>query len=293
MYTFIENIEDLAFLNDELINKSYVAIDTEFRRTSKDNMKLALMQVNDGEEIYLIDTVQIKEPKNAANFLFSKDVLKILHSCKEDLEAIFSWSNQKMENIFDTQLANSFLENEYSISYQGLVEKKLGIILNKKETRSNWLKRPLSDDQLKYAALDVEYLIPLYLEQKELLRSSGKNYWHDEDIQKLVSNTFENQMSENNIRRSIPREQENELLYKLNLKVNEIAKQERINPTLFFSKKAQKDLLRIALLEGADPAFREITPWRKKLLKISLEININLDFLPVNLLLLAVFINSV
>ena len=267
MYTFIENIEDLAFLNDELINKPYVAIDTEFRRTSKDNMKLALMQVNDGEEIYLIDTVQIKEPKNAANFLFSKDVLKILHSCKEDLEAIFSWSNQKMENIFDTQLANSFLENEYSISYQGLVEKKLGIILNKKETRSNWLKRPLSDDQLKYAALDVEYLIPLYLEQKELLRSSGKNYWHDEDIQKLVSNTFENQMSEDNIRRSIPREQENELLYKLNLKVNEIAKQERINSTLFFSKKAQKDLLRIALLEGADPAFREITPWRKKLLK--------------------------
>ena len=267
MYTFIENLEDLAFLNDELIDKPYVAIDTEFRRTSKDNMKLALMQVNDGEEIYLIDTVQIKEPKNAANFLFSKDVLKILHSCKEDLEAIFSWSNQKMENIFDTQLANSFLENEYSISYQGLVEKKLGIILNKKETRSNWLKRPLSDDQLKYAALDVEYLIPLYLEQKELLRSSGKNYWHDEDIQKLVSNTFENQMSENNIRRSIPREQENELLYKLNLKVNEIAKQERINPTLFFSKKAQKDLLRIALLEGAGPAFNEITPWRKKLLK--------------------------
>ena len=267
MYTFIENIEDLAFLNNELIDKPYVAIDTEFRRTSKDNMKLALMQVNDGEEIYLIDTVQIKEPKNAANFLFSNYVLKILHSCKEDLEAIFSWSNQKMENIFDTQLANSFLENEYSISYQGLVEKKLGIILNKKETRSNWLKRPLSDDQLKYAALDVEYLIPLYLEQKELLRSSGKNYWHDEDIQKLVSNTFENQMSENNIRRSIPREQENELLYKLNLKVNEIAKQERINPTLFFSKKAQKDLLRIALLEGADPAFREITPWREKLLK--------------------------
>ena len=228
----------MAFLNDELINKPYVAIDTEFRRTSKDNMKLALMQVNDGEEIYLIDTVQIKEPKNAANFLFSKDVLKILHSCKEDLEAIFL-VKQKMENIFDTQLANSFLENEYSISYQGLVEKKLGIILNKK-TRSNWLKRPLSDDQLKYAALDVEYLIPLYLEQKELLRSSGKNYWHDEDIQKLVSNTFENQMSENNIRRSIPREQENELLYKLNLKVNEIAKQERINSTLFSLRKLRK-----------------------------------------------------
>ena len=83
MYTFIENIEDLAFLNDELIDKPYVAIDTEFRRTSKDNMKLALLQVNDGEEIYLIDTVQIKEPKNAANFLSQKMSLKFFIRVKK------------------------------------------------------------------------------------------------------------------------------------------------------------------------------------------------------------------
>ena len=162
MFTFIDSIDDLAYLNKELSQKPYLGIDTEFRRTTKDNMRLALLQVNDEEEIYLIDAIQIRDPREHANFLFSESVLKILHSCKEDLEAIFAWTNNEVVNIFDTQIANSFLDGEYTIGYQGLVEQELGIFLDKNETRSNWIRRPLSDSQLKYAALDVEYLIHLY-----------------------------------------------------------------------------------------------------------------------------------
>ena len=148
MFTIIDSIQDLAFLNKELLEKPYLGVDTEFRRTTKDNMKLALLQINDGEEIYLIDTIEIQDPLDHVSFLFSDTVVKIFHSCKEDLEAIFSWTKKEMMNIFDTQLANSFLEDEYSVSYQSLVKKKLDIDLEKKETRSNWLRRPLSDFQL-------------------------------------------------------------------------------------------------------------------------------------------------
>ena len=190
MFTFIETLEDLNFLNQELLSKPYVAVDTEFRRTKKDNMKLALLQVNDDEEIYLIDTVLIDDPQDNASFLFSKDVVKVFHSFKEDLEAIYSWTNHHMLNIFDTQIANALLEGEYSISYQGLVEKQLGIFLDKKETRSNWLRRPLTDSQLKYAALDVEYLIHLFLEQRQELVHSNKVEWLNQDVEKTVHNTF-------------------------------------------------------------------------------------------------------
>ena len=55
----IETNADLEFLNQELLLKPYIGIDTEFRRTSKDNMRLALLQINDGEEIYIIDTTVI------------------------------------------------------------------------------------------------------------------------------------------------------------------------------------------------------------------------------------------
>ena len=267
MFTFIDSIEDLAFLNQELLQKPFLGLDTEFRRTTKDNMRLALLQIKDDDEIYLIDAITIDDPKEHASFLFSDHVVKIFHSCKEDLEAIYSWTNKEMLNIFDTQLANSFLNDDYSIGYQGLVEKKLGIVLDKKETRSNWIRRPLSDEQLKYAALDVEYLIHLYIEQVEELSTSSKLDWHNQEIQKLIKNTFNPTFVFEELSRIISKAEENELLYKFNKIVVEIAARENINPTLFFSKKFQKDFLRLVYLQGLDVAFKQITPWRKELIR--------------------------
>lgn len=267
MYTFIDSLEDLAFLNKELLSKPYIGIDTEFRRTSKDNMKLALLQINDEEEIFLIDTLLIKDPQDQVSFLYSNEVVKIFHSCKEDLEAVYSWTNHEMVNIFDTQLAHSFLEDDYSISYQNLVEKKLGLFLEKKETRSNWMRRPLSDAQLKYAALDVEYLIYIYKEQIEELEQSKKLDWHNEDIEKLKKQIFQPELFFEEPQRMISRTQENFLLDSLNKSVVEIARNENINQTLFFSKKAQKDFLRCVLFYGIELACKELTHWRSNLIK--------------------------
>ena len=266
MYTFIDSIDDLAFLNEELLKKPYVGVDTEFRRTTKDNMRLALLQINDGEEIFIIDPLKIDSPTQQTSFLFDKDVTKILHSCKEDLEAIYAWTNEKMQNVFDTQLANSFLEDEYSVSYQNLVEKKLGIVLDKGETRSNWLRRPLSDSQLKYAALDVEYLINIYFEQKKELDLSNKLPWLKEDVEKLIDFTLHSRVDYEEAPRTLPKAQENELLQRFNTLIEEIATREGINVTLFFSKKAQKEFLRKVLIQGVERAFDNLTEWRKGLL---------------------------
>ena len=267
MFTFIDSHENLEFLNKELLSKPYIAVDTEFRRTTKDNMKLALLQINDDEEIFLIDTILIQEPKEQVSFLFSTSVVKIFHSCKEDIEAVYSWTNRKMKNIFDTQLANSFLESDFSISYQALVEKKLGIILDKKETRSNWTRRPLTDAQLKYASLDVEYLIPIYLEQSSELSKSEKLNWLNQDIDMLVRNIFKQPPTTDLTKRNIPKSEEDLILSAMNKSIQKIAESVRINPTMFFSKKAQKEFLRMALSEGVDTACKEITEWREMLIK--------------------------
>ena len=266
MYTFIDSIDDLAFLNEELLKKPYVGVDTEFRRTTKDNMRLALLQINDGEEIFIIDPLKIDSPTQQASFLFDNDVVKILHSCKEDLEAIYSWTHKKMQNVFDTQLANSFLEDEYSVSYQNLVEKKLAIVLDKGETRSNWLRRPLSDSQLKYAALDVEYLINIYFEQEKELSLSNKLSWLREDVEKLIDFTLHSQGNPEESPRTLPKAQENELLQRFNTLIQQVALREGINVTLFFSKKAQKEFLRKVLIYGVEAAFDNETDWRKELL---------------------------
>ena len=267
MYTYIETIEDLSFLNKELLGRPYLGVDTEFRRTTKENMRLALLQINDGEEIYLIDAVRIDNPENVCDFLISDTVTKIFHSCKEDLEAVYSWTGRIMENLFDTQLANAFIDGQYSIGYQGLVEERLDIVLDKNETRSNWVRRPLTESQLNYAASDVQYLIHLYKELEIELIESNKIDWLYEEIQNTVSTTFQPSISSEELRSTLSKNEEKNLLNKFNEAVINISAEEKINPTLFFSRKNQKDFIRLALNKGLEDAFLTITQWRRELIQ--------------------------
>ena len=267
MFTFIDSIEDLAFLNKELLQKSHVGVDTEFRRTTKDNMRLALLQINDAEEIYLVDTVLIEDPQEHASFLFSESVTKIFHSCKEDIEAIYAWTGQIMVSLFDTQLADAFLDGHYSIGYQGLVEEKLGITVDKGETRSNWIRRPLRDSQLNYAASDVEFLIELYTDQKASLLKENKLAWLEEELIFLSSRIFNPLEIIEDASIELAKAEEKALLNKFNEVVLYTAEAQNINPTLFFSKKSQKDFLRLTLDIGLENALNKITNWRSELIE--------------------------
>jgi len=267
MFTLIETFEDLGFLNEELLQCPYVAIDTEFRRTTKDNMKLALMQVNDSNEIYLIDCLQIKEPEEVCSFLLSPDTKKIFHSCREDIEAIYSWTKKKVINIYDTQIANSLLGGSFSISYQGLVKEKIGLEVSKDETRTNWLRRPLSEAQLNYAASDVYYLIDLYRSQTEEFSKTNKLEWLEEELNSQPSlDTFTKLPSEKIF--NITKKEEREILSEFNTIVENSSRIEDINSTLLFSKQNQKILLGNTLAVGVEKALNGITEWRRNLIKI-------------------------
>ena len=266
MFTLIETSEDLLFLNQELLQCPCVAIDTEFRRTTKDNMKLALMQVNDSNEIYLIDCLQIKEPKEICSFLSSQDTKKIFHSCREDIEAIYSWTKQGVLNIYDTQIANSLLGGSFSISYQGLVKEKIGLKVGKEETRTNWLRRPLSEAQLNYAASDVYYLIDLYRLQREEFSETNKLEWLEEEVNKTSTLDYFVEAPNERLFR-IQKKEEKEILIEFNKMVNEISRIEKINPTLFFSKQNQKTLMSNTLSLGLDEALKCLTKWRAGLIK--------------------------
>lgn len=267
MFIYIDSLEDLKYLNNELLGKEYLGVDTEFRRTQKDNMRLGLLQINDDEEIYLIDTILINEPQDNCSFLSSDSVIKILHSCKEDIEAVHSWTGSQMQNIFDTQIADSFLNGEFSISYQGLVEKVLGIKVDKGETRSNWLRRPLRDSQLNYAASDVEFLIELFKNQKKSLTEENKDNWMDQEIKSFSPKFFSDYLDDQDSTCRLNKSEERILLSKFNDVVIYLAEKHKVNPTFLFSKKNQKYFLRRVLNDGLDKAFLEITEWRSEILR--------------------------
>ena len=270
-FTLINRSSDLDFLDKELLGRSYIVVDTEFRRRSKLDIDLALIQVNDGQEIFLIDCVSIEPHPESCRFLTDKGVIKIFHSCREDIDALVSWTKQAPVNMFDTQLANAFLGGSFSISYKKLVEGKLDVSLDKGETRSNWVKRPLRDSQLRYAASDVEFLLDLYEIQIEELKKLKRLEWVNQEIEflKRKSNVIETIKKPNKIIK-LTKSEEKEFLIALDLAVTKISESIHINKTLLLSKKEQRELLKKILYEGVELALIDLCEWRKDLLFIEL-----------------------
>lgn len=152
----------------------YIALDTEFIRVSTFYPRAGLIQIGDGEKTYLLDPLSLKSWDSFIAILISPDIVKVMHSCSEDLVVFNHFYRCMPGPIFDTQKAAAFLGYGYSISYLNLVLQVTGDELSKGETRSDWLNRPLSDKQVKYAALDVAYLPRLYTELQNSLEKSGK-----------------------------------------------------------------------------------------------------------------------
>jgi len=147
-----------------------LALDTEFIRQSTLVPKLGLIQLFDGQTLALVDPLCITDWQPLQQLFSAPGIVKMLHSCSEDLEALASIGIYQIAPLFDTQLAAELLGWGSSMGYARLVEQLTGEILDKSESRTDWLARPLSATPLTYAANDVHFLYPLYEKlQQQLL----------------------------------------------------------------------------------------------------------------------------
>lgn len=165
----------------------FVALDTEFMRVDTFYPKAGLVQVGDGARAFLIDPLLIGDWSPFAALLDDRAVLKVLHACSEDLEVFLRLTGAMPQPLLDTQLAAGYLGIGYSMGYSRLVQAVLGIELPKDETRSDWLQRPLSEMQVRYAAEDVQHLAELYAALEPRL-TEPKRAWILEDGAELVAN---------------------------------------------------------------------------------------------------------
>ncbi len=178
----VETGPDLKKACRAMLNAGIVGMDTEFVRTRNFFPKLGLIQVSTWKEIFLIDPLALETLEPFAEVLTSQDVLKIFHSCDEDLEVLSYLCGTPPGPLFDTQVAAAFCGHGFQIGYQGLVQEVLGVELDKGETRSAWLKRPLTSSQVKYAAMDVACLIPIYARLVKQLKDAGRVAWVEEEM---------------------------------------------------------------------------------------------------------------
>lgn len=159
-----------------------VGVDTEFMRERTFFPIPAIYQIAGAGGVHLVDACA-DHPFDALKALLEDPRrVKVMHACSEDLEVIDRHLGVAPANLADTQIAHAFLNPELSISYAALVQAHLGIALDKRQTRSNWLKRPLSREQLRYAQEDVAHLPPIWARLREGLAAAGRLSWFAQEM---------------------------------------------------------------------------------------------------------------
>lgn len=183
----IHYVDDTAAFNslcDQWRNTEYLAIDTEFVRTSTFYPIIGLLQIADETSCYLVDPLKIDDWSAFSDLLVNSQCCFVIHSCSEDLNLLQIFLGCLPAKLFDTQLAAAFLGMGLSVSYQALVSELLGIGVAKDETRSDWTKRPLTEAQILYAATDVRYLLQVQGILKNRLIEKGMLQWFEAECER-------------------------------------------------------------------------------------------------------------
>ncbi|MBY0281514.1 MAG: ribonuclease D [Alphaproteobacteria bacterium] len=182
-----QDLEEIcqSFLND---SPEFICIDTEFVRQTTYWPELGLIQVASEKDAVVIDPIPNNLSLSALlPILRHQGITKVFHSGRQDMEIFWMKFNELPSPIFDTQIAATFLGLGAGMGYERLVNSMLGISVDKSSQHTDWLKRPLSKEQLKYALNDVLYMRQLYPVLLQQLIEKGRFEWMQDELAILTA----------------------------------------------------------------------------------------------------------
>jgi ribonuclease D len=182
---FIDTAPALAALVAELNTAPALAVDTEFMREETYYPRLCLIQIGTPTAAYGIDPLALEDLSSLCTLLEKPDIRIVLHAARQDIEVLLTRCAERPNNLFDTQVAAALCGLPPQIGYGDLVDKMLGVHLEKGHSRTDWTRRPLNPEQLHYAAEDVHYLLPLQEEMRRRLEQLDRLPWFEAEMQRL------------------------------------------------------------------------------------------------------------
>ncbi|WP_165252262.1 ribonuclease D [Adlercreutzia sp. ZJ304] len=183
---YISNQKQLIDFAERASKSSVLAIDTEFMREKSYYPKLCLMQLATDSEIAIVDPFTCGELSVLKPLLSNEDIMKLFHAGSQDIEILLREVGCSPWPLFDTQIAAALLGQSHQVGFGSLVHTMCGVRLKKRDSYTDWAKRPLTDSQIRYAADDVAYLPRLYESMRALLEEKGRLHWLDADFQELA-----------------------------------------------------------------------------------------------------------
>ncbi|MGB5438420.1 MAG: ribonuclease D [Gammaproteobacteria bacterium] len=183
---YIDTADALKVFTEQLAGADWIALDTEFLREKTYYPKLCLVQIATPEVVACIDPLALTDLTPLLEVLFDPRITKVMHAARQDMEIFYHIRGALPAPVFDTQIAALLLGYPDQIGYGNLVSELLGVSLDKKHTRADWSLRPLSRDQVQYAADDVIYLVDIYRQLLQRLSSLGRLEWLSGDFEQLT-----------------------------------------------------------------------------------------------------------
>ena len=184
---YIDTPSQLATLCEQIKKEPWLALDTEFLREKTYYPKFCLLQIATPEWVACIDPIALPQLESLFDAIYNPAIVKVFHSCRQDLEIFFQWTGKLPSPIFDTQVAAPLLGFQDNPGYAMLVSSLLSVNLNKAHTRADWSKRPLTEAELEYAADDVIYLCQIYQIMVQKLTALGRIDWLKNDFAELTN----------------------------------------------------------------------------------------------------------
>ena len=188
MNEIIKPITDQNTLND-FYNKCKIekvlAVDTEFIRDSTYYPSLCLIQIAGINFAAAIDPLAKLDMSPIWELLLNKNILKVFHAGRQDIEIFFGLMGEIPTPIYDTQIAAMFCGLGDQVGYESLVNHFLGLSVNKEHQFTNWLQRPLSKNQINYAISDVTHLINIFPLIRQAIKDNNREEWVTKELEHL------------------------------------------------------------------------------------------------------------
>jgi len=175
---------------DGLRDAPWIGFDTEFVGEKTYVPVLCLIQVVADNDIYLIDTLKVKDLQGLMKLLAAPEILKITHAGDNDYRLLHILYGLVPQNTFDTQIAAGFVGYNYPAGFGKIVERELSVTLAKSHTVADWERRPLDPKALDYAVEDVKYLPALHNKLTAKLRRRNREAWAQEEYRKWENPSF-------------------------------------------------------------------------------------------------------
>ena len=188
MPPLITTTADLAAVCERMAGHEFVTVDTEFLRETTYYPLLCVAQMATDDEAVVIDALAPGiDLTPFFKLMADEKVIKVFHAARQDIEIMWNMAKTIPHPIVDTQVAAMVLGYGDSISYDQLVQRITGDVLDKSNRFTDWTRRPLTDAQVSYALSDVTHLRAVYVKLAADLAKRGRANWVEAEMGILTS----------------------------------------------------------------------------------------------------------